>query len=62
MTLCECGRPAIAFPAKGKKRSRSARARIPKAVKHHTMCLACWMRQNDRLRKKPARAAVEVVQ
>jgi hypothetical protein len=46
---CECGRNARSLPRRITRRSsRRARAGVPRALKHHPLCLKCWRREIDR--------------
>lgn len=47
---CECGKPALCFPRRGRKRSRKARAGRPYFIKGHLLCRACHKRLNDSLK------------
>ena len=47
MKCSECGRPALAFPSHGSKRSRKSRARVPHAIKNHDLCKGCYRRLED---------------
>jgi hypothetical protein len=43
---CECGRHARSLPRRLTRRSsRRARAGVPRALKHHPLCLRCWPRE-----------------
>lgn len=49
---CECGRPAVALPRAGGRRSRKARAGRPYFLAGHWHCPACWRRLLDSLRNR----------
>jgi hypothetical protein len=52
---CECGRPALALPRFGTRRSLKARAGIPVGLKGHDLCPQCFRRLSDSLADKELR-------
>jgi hypothetical protein len=48
--LCECGNPALAFPPKGKKVSRRARAKQPYRIRNHWLCQRCQRQLTDSMK------------
>jgi hypothetical protein len=47
--MCECGKPALAFPPKGRWASQRAKAKQPYRIKGHWLCQRCKDRQDQSL-------------
>lgn len=60
IALCECGRPAIAIPKYGKKRSKKARAGCPVFIKGHDLCLCCYQKEIDQYVAKQLAGKIQI--